>query len=171
MNGTGIFNYINLTNLVNSTTAVTTDSVTTVTAGTTVALTQQLWAQTLNSDVTVTESALAGYVLSGVSCIDANSGVTGNTGTFWSLVNNVVTIPAARIKEGTNITCTFTNTKLIYVDITGKVFVDNSGTTLDAAKAYNAIQDTGEVGIANSTIRLNNCSSTAIGNNSNECKW
>ena len=160
VNGTGTFNYINLSNLVNSTTAVTTDSVTTVTAGTTATSAQQLWAQTLNTDVSFTESALAGYVLSGVSCVDANSGVTGNTGTFWTLVNNIVTIPAVRIKEGADITCTFTNTKLIYVDITGRVFVDNSGTTLDVSKAYNGIQDAGEVGIANSTIRLNNCSTT-----------
>lgn len=162
VNGTGTFNYINLSNLVNSTTAVTTDSVTTVTAGTTATSAQQLWAQTLNTDVSFTESALAGYVLSGVSCVDANSGVTGNTGTFWTLVNNIVTIPAVRIKEGANITCTFTNTKLIYVDITGRVFVDNSGTTLDVSKAYNGIQDAGEVGIANSTIRLNNCSTTQL---------
>ncbi|MDH1377387.1 hypothetical protein N5I80_12720 [Acinetobacter junii] len=162
VNGTGTFNYINLSNLVNSTTAVTTDSVTTVTAGTTATSAQQLWAQTLNTDVSITESALAGYVLSGVSCVDANSGVTGNTGTFWTRVNNIVTIPAVRIKEGADITCTFTNTKLIYVDITGRVFVDNSGTTLDASKAYNGIQDTGEVGIANSTIRLNNCSTTQL---------
>lgn len=162
VNGTGTFNYINLSNLVNSTTAVTTDSVTTVTAGTTATSAQQLWAQTLNTDVSFTESALAGYVLSGVSCVDANSGVTGNTGTFWTLVNNIVTIPAVRIKEGANITCTFTNTKLIYVDISGRVFVDNSGTTLDVSKAYNGIQDAGEVGIANSTIRLNNCSTTQL---------
>lgn len=160
VNGTGTFNYINLSNLVNNTTAVTTDSVTTVTAGTTATSAQQLWAQTLNTDVSFTESALAGYVLSGVSCVDANSGVTGNTGTFWTRVNNIVTIPAVRIKEGADITCTFTNTKLIYVDITGRVFVDNSGTTLDASKAYNGIQDAGEVGIANSTIRLSNCSTT-----------
>lgn len=160
VNGTGTFNYINLSNLVNSTTAVTTDSVTTVTAGTTATSAQQLWAQTLNTDVSFTESALAGYVLSGVSCVDANSGVTGNTGTFWTRVNNIVTIPAVRIKEGADITCTFTNTKLIYVDITGRVFVDNSGTTLDASKAYNGIQDAGEIGIANSTIRLSNCSTT-----------
>ena len=46
--------------------------------------------------------------------------------------------------------------------ITGRVFVDNSGTTLDASKAYNGIQDAGEVGIANSTIRLNNCSTTQL---------
>lgn len=162
VNGTGTFNYIDLSNLVNSTTAVTTDSVTTVTAGTTATSAQQLWAQTLNTDVSFTESALAGYVLSGVSCVDANSGVTGNTGTFWTRVNNIVTIPAVRIKEGADITCTFTNTKLIYVDITGRVFVDNSGTTLDASKAYNGIQDAGEVGIANSTIRLNNCSTTQL---------
>ena len=162
VNGTGTFNYINLSNLVNSTTAVTTDSVTTVTTGTTATSAQQLWAQTLNTDVSFTESALAGYVLSGVSCVDANSGVTGNTGTFWTRVNNIVTIPAVRIKEGANITCTFTNTKLIYVDITGRVFVDNSGTTLDVSKAYNGIQDAGEVGIANSTIRLNNCSTTQL---------
>lgn len=160
VNGTGTFNYINLSNLVNSTTAVTTDSVTTVTAGTIATSAQQLWAQTLNTDVSFTESALAGYVLSGVSCVDANSGVTGNTGTFWTRVNNIVTIPAVRIKEGADITCTFTNTKLIYVDITGRVFVDNSGTTLDASKAYNGIQDAGEVGIANSTIRLINCNTT-----------
>lgn len=162
VNGTGTFNYINLSNLVNSTTAVTTDSVTTVTAGTTATSAQQLWAQTLNTDVSFTESALAGYVLSGVSCVDANSVVTGNTGTFWTRVNNIVTIPAVRIKEGANITCTFTNTKLIYVDISGRVFVDNSGTTLDVSKAYNGIQDAGEVGIANSTIRLNNCSTTQL---------
>ena len=162
VNGTGTFNYINLSNLVNSTTAVTTDSVTTVTAETTATSAQQLWAQTLNTDVSFTESALAGYVLSGVSCVDANSGVTGNTGTFWTRVNNIVTIPAVRIKEGANITCTFTNTKLIYVDISGRVFVDNSGTTLDVSKAYNGIQDAGEVGIANSTIRLNNCSTTQL---------
>lgn len=162
VNGTGTFNYINLSNLVDSTTAVTTDSVTTVTAGTTATSAQQLWAQTLNTDVSFTESALAGYVLSGVSCVDANSGVTGNTGTFWTLVNNIVTIPAVRIKEGANITCTFTNTKLVYVDITGRVFFDNSGTTLDVSKAYNGIQDAGEVGIANSTIRLNNCSTTQL---------
>ena len=162
VNGTGTFNYINLLNLVNNTTTVTTDSVTTVTAGTTAISTQQLWAQTLNTDVSITESALAGYILSGVSCTDANSATTGNTGTFWTIVNNVLTIPAARIKEGANITCTFTNTKLIYVDITGRVFVDNSGTTLDVSKAYNAIQDTGEVGIANSTISLNNCSTTQL---------
>ncbi|MBF7694788.1 prealbumin-like fold domain-containing protein [Acinetobacter rathckeae] len=163
VNGTGTFNYINLSNLVNNTTDVTTDSVTTTTANTPTDSTQQLWAKVLNKDVSVTESDLTGYVLSGVSCIDANGSTTGNTGTFWALVNNVLTIPAERIKEGANITCTFTNRKLIYIDISGRVFVDNSGTTLDASKAYNGIQDTGEKGIADTTIVLNNCGTTQLG--------
>lgn len=155
INGFGTFNFSSLTNLVNSTTDTTTDSVATVTAGTTAISTTQLWAKVLNTAISITEDTVAGYQLTGVSCTDANS-----AGTFGSLAGNILTIPANRITEGANITCTFTNTKLIYVDITGRVFVDNSGTTLDASKAYNAIQDAGEVGIANSTIRLNNCSTT-----------
>lgn len=162
INGVGTFSYTNLNNLVNNSTDVTTETVTTVTAGTTVISAQQLWAKALSKDVTITETMLDGYVLSGVSCTDANSATSGNTGTFWTLTNQVLTIPVERIKEGANITCTFTNTKLIYIDITGRVFADNSGTTLDASKAYNAVQDTGEVGIANSTIVLNNCSTTQL---------
>lgn len=162
INGTNTFGFINLTNLANSNADVTTDAVTTTTMGTTVISPQQLWAKTLNQDVLITENILPDYVLSSVSCVDSNSANTGNTGTIWTLTNNVLTIPAQRIKEGANITCTFTNTKLIYIDITGKVFIDNSGTTLDATKAYNGVQDAGELGIANSTIRLNNCNTTQL---------
>ena len=159
INGFGTFNFSSLTNLVNSTTDTTTDSVATVTAGTTATSTTQLWAKVLNTAISITEDTATGYNLTGVSCTDANS---VSAGTFGSLAGNILTIPANRITEGANITCTFTNTKLIYVDITGRVFVDNSGTTLDASKAYNGIQDAGEVGIANSTIRLNNCSTTQL---------
>lgn len=157
INGFGTFNFSSLTNLVNSTTDTTTDSVVTVTAGTTATSTTQLWAKVLNTAISITEDTVAGYQLTGVSCTDANSAET-----FGSLAGNILTIPANRITEGANITCTFTNTKLIYVDISGRVFVDNSGTTLDVSKAYNGIQDAGEVGIANSTIRLNNCSTTQL---------
>lgn len=157
INGFGTFNFSSLTNLVNSTTDTTTDSVATVTAGTTATSTTQLWAKVLNTAISITEDTTTGYKLTGVSCTDAKS---ASAETFGSLAGNILTIPASRITEGADITCTFTNTKLIYVDITGRVFVDNSGTTLDASKAYNGIQDAGEVGIANSTILLNNCSTT-----------
>ena len=46
--------------------------------------------------------------------------------------------------------------------ITGRVFNDNSGTTAVAANAYNAVQDAGEIGIAGSTVELNNCAGTVI---------
>ncbi|RLL39206.1 DUF11 domain-containing protein [Acinetobacter cumulans] len=159
VNGFGTFNFSSLTNLVNSTTDTTTDSVATVTAGTTATSTTQLWAKVLNTAISITEDTATGYNLTGVSCTDAKS---ASAGTFGSLAGNILTIPANRITEGADITCTFTNTKLIYVDITGRVFVDNSGTTLDVSKAYNGIQDAGEVGIANSTIRLNNCSTSQL---------
>lgn len=159
INGFGTFNFSSLTNLVNSTTDTTTDSVATVTAGTTATSTTQLWAKVLNTAISITEDTATGYNLTGVSCTDAKS---ASAGTFGSLAGNILTIPANRITEGADITCTFTNTKLIYVDITGRVFVDNSGTTLDVSKAYNGIQDAGEVGIANSTIRLNNCSTSQL---------
>lgn len=157
INGFGTFNFSNLTNLVNSTTDTTTDSVATVTAGTTATSTTQLWAKVLNTAISITEDTTAGYQLTGVSCTDANS-----AGTFGSLVGNILTIPANRITEGANITCTFTNTKVIIVDISGRVFNDNSGTTANATKAYNGVQDAGEVGIANSTIRLDNCNTTQL---------
>lgn len=161
IHGTGVFEYSSLNNLADNVSGRTVDSITTFTEGT-AAFTQQLWAPTLNQTVTITENAVDSYVLSSVSCTDANSSRTGNTGTFWTLVNNQLSIPAERIKEGADILCTFTNTKLIYMNISGRVFIDNSGTTLDASKAYNGIQDAGEVGIANSTIQLNNCSTTQI---------
>lgn len=157
INGFGTFNFSSLTNLVNSTTDTTTDSVATVTAGTTATSTTQLWAKVLNTAISITEDTVAGYQLTGVSCTDDNS-----AGTFGSLAGNILTIPATRITEGANITCTFTNTKVIIVDISGRLFNDNSGTTGDATKAYNGIQNAGEVGIANSTIRLNNCSTTQL---------
>lgn len=117
--GVGQFNYTGMTNLMNSSnTAVTTDSVTTTTAGTVATSTQQNYATTLNSAVSITESAVANYNLATASCTDANSGATGNTGTFGSLAGNVLTIPAANVKAAADITCTFTNNKQRNITLT-----------------------------------------------------
>jgi uncharacterized repeat protein (TIGR01451 family) len=59
--------------------------------------------------VTVTEAAAAGYGMTDFACTDANSAVTGNTGTFGTRAGLVGTIPASRIKAGAAITCQFTN--------------------------------------------------------------
>lgn len=65
---------------------------------------------TLNTNVTITESAVANFTATSVSCTDANSALTGNPATFGTLAARVLTIPAANVVAGAQITCTFTNT-------------------------------------------------------------
>ena len=78
-----------------------------------------------------------------------NDGLVGRTITVSN--NTVITV------------CTYKNTRTaLDVIVSGKVFTDNSGTTGDVSKAYNAVQDTGEIEIANSKISLTNCSSTSL---------
>ena len=78
-----------------------------------------------------------------------NDGLVGRTITVSN--NTVITV------------CTYKNTRTaLDVIVFGKVFTDNSGTTGNVSKAYNAVQDTGELGIVNSIIQLTNCSSTKL---------
>ncbi len=65
----------------------------------------------IGTAVTVTEGLIAGYALTAASCTDANSAVTGNTGSIGSFVGNVLTIPAANVVAGADFTCVFTNTR------------------------------------------------------------
>jgi hypothetical protein len=64
---------------------------------------------TLNSVVQISENANALFSLTSASCTDANSAVTGNTGTFGNLVGQLLTIPAANVVPAAQITCVFTN--------------------------------------------------------------
>jgi Prealbumin-like fold domain len=73
---------------------------------------------TIGTDVTLTETPASGYALTAASCTDANSAITGNTGSFGTLVGNVLTIPAANVVAGADFTCVFTNTKLPTVTLT-----------------------------------------------------
>ncbi len=110
--GTGTFGFTGLTNLSNSSgTAVTTDSVTTATAGTAATSSQINYATANNTAVGITEAVASNYSLTAATCTDANSVVTGNRGSFGSLSGNTLTIPAANVKYGANLTCTFSNTK------------------------------------------------------------
>nr|WP_298123605.1 DUF11 domain-containing protein [uncultured Pseudoxanthomonas sp.] len=62
------------------------------------------------NNVTLTESPATGWVLGSASCTDANSAVTGNTGTLGTLSGNTVTLNASSLLlSGSNITCTFNN--------------------------------------------------------------
>jgi uncharacterized repeat protein (TIGR01451 family) len=64
------------------------------------------------SQVQLTETVPAGWQITAASCTDANSAVTGTTGTFGTLAGNVLTVPPAFLEPAADITCTFTNTKL-----------------------------------------------------------
>lgn len=81
------------------------------------------------------------------------------------IVNRTITISNNTITT----ICTYTNTRTVAQTIIfGRVFNDNSGTTGDVSKAYNGVQDTGESGIANNTVRLTNCSSTILATTSTD---
>ena len=64
---------------------------------------------TLNSLVQVSEGANSYFTLSGATCTDANSAVTGNPASFGSVTGLLLTIPAANVLPAAQITCTFTN--------------------------------------------------------------
>jgi uncharacterized repeat protein (TIGR01451 family) len=87
--------------------------------------------------------------------VTATSGSVANTAT--------ITAPAGTTDNvvGNN-SATDTDTVIPSVSISGRVFTDNSGTTGLASNAYNATQEAGEVGLANSTIRLTNCAGSTI---------
>ena len=122
--GTSTFGFSASSNL-----ASTPSSIATATAGTAApAAPAAINVTTIATAVTVTESAVAGYALTGFSCTDANSAVTGNTGTFGSFVaaTRVVTIPAANIVAGADLTCVLTNTKAATVKLQ-KITAGGSG--------------------------------------------
>ncbi len=138
--------------------ASTPGSITTIAANTpTPALPTAINVITSGTAVTLTETAAFGYTLTSASCTDANSLVTGNTGSFGSLLGNVLTISSTNVISGADISCIFTNTKNVTSTITGNVFKD-SGTT--GGTANNGIRDGAETGIYGVTVKLTDCSGT-----------
>ena len=137
LGGVGPFVYA-LTNL-----SAVTSTITTTVAGTP-ALSPQFSATAVNSAVTIAETVPSGWQFNTATCTDANSAVTGNVGSFGTLVGATLTIPAANVKAGSVITCAFTNTKLARLTI--------SKTSVGAGGAFN-FTSTG--GLSPSTFTLN----------------
>lgn len=104
--------------------------------------------QTLNTDVVLTEAPASNFVLSTAQCTDANSSVTGNTGNLGSLSGNALTIPAANIRPGSDLTCVFTNRRTV---------------TLTLAKTWNGAQtnDQAVVVLKRAGSQIDSLSSTA----------
>jgi hypothetical protein len=63
----------------------------------------------LNSLVQVSETNNPAYTFTSATCTDANAAVTGNPASFGTTTGLLLTIPAANILPGAQITCTFTN--------------------------------------------------------------
>ena len=105
--GTGSFNFT-LTN-----TSVTDEAVTTTTAGTAVTGSVVHDVDDPALDMKVTENAATGYVLASASCVDNNAANSGNpTTAIGTLSGSSITLPAANLKAGADIRCTFNNNKL-----------------------------------------------------------
>ncbi|MCB1657984.1 MAG: hypothetical protein KDI39_07135, partial [Pseudomonadales bacterium] len=103
------------TNLVSNPSNITTTATSTATPASPTAIN----IVSTGTAVTITESPASGFALSTASCTDANSAITGNTGsTFATLSGNTLTIPAVNVKSGADFSCTFTNTKRPSVKIT-----------------------------------------------------
>ncbi len=103
----GPFGFSSPSNLASAPASITTSAVNTPTPATpsAIAITN------LGTQVQVTEAPAAGYAVTGVSCTDANSAITNNSGTYGTLAGNVLTIPAAQIVAGADFTCLFTDAK------------------------------------------------------------
>lgn len=69
-------------------------------------------------DLTITEALAEGFVLTGASCVDNNAVNSGNpTTSIGSLAGRTITIPAANLKAGADLSCNFNNSKLAVISL------------------------------------------------------
>jgi len=94
-----------VTNLASTPAAITTAAAGTATPASPTAIN----VTTVSSAVSITESFSLAWVSSGVTCSDANAGVTGNPTPVATGTGAAVTIAAERVVFGADITCVFTN--------------------------------------------------------------
>ncbi len=111
------------TNLVTNPAAITTTAAATPTPSSPTASN----ATALNTAVTITETLAAGFTATTASCTDANAAITSNPASFGTLVGNALTIPAANVVAGAQISCTFTNTVNTATVAVQKITLGSSG--------------------------------------------
>jgi uncharacterized repeat protein (TIGR01451 family) len=125
--GVGGFNYT-MSNLSSAATTVTTA------IGTNPAVSTAFTATALNTNAAITETVLSGWQFTSATCSDANAAVTGNPASFGTVAAPAITVLAANMRAGADITCSFTNTKLATLTI--------SKTAIGGAGSFN-YTDTG----------------------------
>jgi hypothetical protein len=83
--------------------AVSTSAANTAASGSSVTLTAT------NTLTEVAETSQPGWVLQSATCTDANAATTGNPASFGTLSGNTLQIPAANVRAGAALQCTYTN--------------------------------------------------------------
>ncbi|RNF85234.1 prealbumin-like fold domain-containing protein [Montanilutibacter psychrotolerans] len=137
----------------NSSYSLTTTAPNTPVAGTQVTL------AAANVLTDIKETLPAGWVLSAVTCTDANAAGSGNpTGTLTpQIVNgNTIRIAAENAKLGADLRCTVTNTQAGF-SLSGLVILDDGA---GGGTAHDAIQNGAETGRGSVTLSLTNCGPT-----------
>ncbi len=146
-----------VTNLATSPAAITTTAVATPTPAVPTANT----ASALNTAVQITEAVSTYFTITSAACTDANSAVTGNTGTFGTLAGQVLTVAAANILPASQITCIFTNAG-VAPKITFKKALAASGRIAAADQFRLAVTGTGAPAASNTTGAAAAITSAAI---------
>ncbi|MGO4653083.1 hypothetical protein AB4068_15475 [Arthrobacter sp. 2RAF22] len=104
IDSTGTFSFSGMTNLSN-----TSDSLTTTVPGTPSASGQVNTVMNFQTAVSITEEPVPGFSFAGVSCLDSNAAITGNSTIDPAVSGTTVTIPGVNLVPDAAITCTFTN--------------------------------------------------------------
>jgi uncharacterized repeat protein (TIGR01451 family) len=80
-------------------------------------------------------------------------------------------ITLQNLGDGDDVTCTFYNRhEAGSFLVQGRVFNDNSGTTGQTSFAYDALQQAGELGLAQTVVNLTNCQDTILGRSQTDAK-
>ncbi len=142
------------TNLASPPASITTTAVSTATPSVPTAIN----VTALSTDITLTETLAAGYVITSAACTDANSAITGNAGSLGTLSGNTLTVLAANVKPGADLTCNFTNSKLPKLTLIKTVTNNTGGSnvvgdfTLTATGPTTISGVTGAVAVTNASV-------------------
>ena len=106
----------------------------------------------VNTQTTISETVPAGWTLTGASCVDgSNNPVAGTT-----LGNGTLTIPAAAIIAGANLTCTFTNDKNATITVNKALFPTSDGGRFNLLVGGSTVaMNIGDTGTGNASVPAN----------------
>jgi len=131
-------------------------SLSVITAGTPVTGTAQALAQT-GVATRLTLASPAGWLLTGVGCLDQNAANSGNPA---SVINpsisggNSFELPASVLRAGASLVCSVNNTQGDY-SLSGQVILDNGVGT--GGVAHDGVQNGSETGHAGVLVQLTDC--------------